>query len=45
MDIICTNGKFQSKTEGYVNWGTFCLIEIMSRRYEPPSVPAKFVAG
>jgi hypothetical protein len=27
MDIICTGGEFQSKTEGYVNWGTFSAVE------------------
>jgi serine protease Do len=30
MDIICTDGEFQSKTEGYVNWGTFSAPTVVS---------------
>ena len=45
MDIICTEGKFQSKTEGYVTWGTFCLAETGSCGYEPTSIPARLISS
>lgn len=32
MDTICTDDEFQSKTEGYVNWGTLSAAEKRSRR-------------